>query len=62
MQNIDSIANNDNKKILKDKVNNKTYIKGTIINLKQESYLGLEDSPNVIKPSIKVQTDSMPQK
>jgi hypothetical protein len=34
MQNIDSIANNDNKKILKDKVNNKTYIKGTIINLK----------------------------
>jgi hypothetical protein len=34
MLNLDSIANNHNKKILKDKVNNKTYIKGNIIKLK----------------------------
>ena len=33
MLTIDSLANNENKKILKDKLNNKTYIKGIIIKL-----------------------------
>ena len=55
-------TNQDNKKLLKDKVNNKTYIRGIHNLIIQVNYQELEDSQRHIKLSIKTIIDSMQQK